>query len=258
MINVHKLCKSHGDRRVLRDVSARVSKGDTIAIVGPSGGGKSTLLRCLNALERFDSGEIEIAGSVLHAAPRALSRRDVTALRSRVGMVFQQFHLFPHLSVQQNVALAPRIVNGVVSHTADATALDILARVGLADRANAYPHELSGGQQQRVAIARALAMRPEAILFDEPTSALDPDMRDEVMQVIRDLSRQGMTMLVVTHEMFFARDIATRIWVLDQGTIVEDGPAAQVLTAPTSKTARDFFARLDRPSAQQLAPFRLS
>ncbi len=240
MISVRKLCKRHGTLEVLRDVSAEVDKGETIAIVGPSGGGKSTLLRCLNYLETFDGGEIEIAGVKLHAqTPKATLRE----LRTRVGMVFQQFNLFPHLSVLENITLAPRVVRGVLD---DGKARELLARVGLADRASAYPHQLSGGQQQRVAIARALAQEPEVMLFDEPTSALDPEMTDEVMSVIRDLATAGMTMLVVTHEMAFAQGIASRVWVIDKGTIAEDGPPTQVIDAPESAVAKEYFGRLKR------------
>lgn len=242
MINVQQLCKSHGERKVLRNVTASVTAGETIAIVGPSGGGKSTLLRCLNYLETFDSGEITIAGFTLRAKLRGNDPL-LRSLRHSVGMVFQQFNLFPHLSVLDNITLAPRVV-GVPRAEAEATAHKLLTQVGLADRASAYSHELSGGQQQRVAIARALAKAPKVMLFDEPTSALDPEMRDDVMHVIRDLAADGMTMLVVTHEMQFATDIASRVWVIDQGTIAEDGPPAQVVKDPQSAVAREFFARL--------------
>ncbi|HTL38803.1 MAG TPA: amino acid ABC transporter ATP-binding protein [Kofleriaceae bacterium] len=245
MINVRKLSKRHGDRQVLSDVSATVEKGETIAIVGPSGGGKSTLLRCLNYLETFEVGEVTIAGVTLR--PGMAGQREVLrALRTKVGMVFQQFNLFPHLSALENITLAPRIVRYVAPAAAAKRGRDLLARVGLGDRGDAYPHELSGGQQQRVAIARALAQDPDVLLFDEPTSALDPEMRDEVMGVIKDLAAGGMTMLVVTHEMQFAHDIATRVWVIDKGTIAEDGPPSQVVDSPTSAVAKEFFGRLRR------------
>ena len=248
MISVRSLSKRHGAREVLTGVTAAVDRGETIAIVGPSGGGKSTLLRCLNYLEGFDAGEIEIAGLTLRpgmtAADPALRR-----LRTRVGMVFQQFNLFPHLSALDNITLAPRVVKGTSRADAEARARELLARVGLADRAGAYPHELSGGQQQRIAIARALAQQPDVMLFDEPTSALDPEMRDDVMEVIRDLARDGMTMIVVTHEMQFAHDIASRVWVIDRGTIAEDGPPAKVVDEPQTAVAREFFSRLRRTSA---------
>jgi polar amino acid transport system ATP-binding protein len=245
VISVHTLSKRHGDRRVLQNVSTEVAKGETVAIVGPSGGGKSTLLRCLNYLEKFDEGHVTIAGAKLVPGMRG-SEPALRALRSRVGMVFQQFNLFPHLSALQNIMLAPVQVKRVNEVDAEKDALALLERVGLGDRGGAYPHELSGGQQQRVAIARALAMKPEVILFDEPTSALDPEMRDEVMAVIKDLREGGMTMLVVTHEMQFAHDIATRVWVIDKGTIAEDGTPAQVIDDPKTPVSREFFARLRR------------
>jgi ABC-type polar amino acid transport system ATPase subunit len=244
VISVRKLSKKHGPRQVLSDVSATVGKGETIAIVGPSGGGKSTLLRCLNYLETFDGGEVEIAGIQLRPGMARSQNGILRQLRTRVGMVFQQFNLFPHLSALENITLAPRIVRNIAPDAAAKRGHDLLTRVGLGDRGDAYPHELSGGQQQRVAIARALAQDPMVLLFDEPTSALDPEMRDEVMGVIKDLAAGGMTMLVVTHEMQFAHDIATRVWVIDKGTIAEDGPPSQVVDAPTSTVAKEFFGRL--------------
>jgi ABC-type polar amino acid transport system ATPase subunit len=251
VISVRSLSKRHGERQVLRDVTAEVGKGETIAIVGPSGGGKSTLLRCMNYLEAFDGGEIDIAGVTLRAKMGATSSeaRTLRELRQRVGMVFQQFNLFPHLSVLENVTLAPRVVRGKLRTEADKHALELLGRVGLGDRGASFPHELSGGQQQRVAIARALAQEPQVMLFDEPTSALDPEMRDEVMGVIKDLATGGMTMLVVTHEMQFATDIATRVWVIEGGTIAEDGPPAQVVDEPRTAVAREYFGRMKRRRA---------
>ena len=246
MISVRTLCKCHGERPILSEVSAEVARGETIAVVGPSGGGKSTLLRCLNYLEGFDAGEVDIAGVRLVPGMGARQRELLRALRVKVGMVFQQFNLFPHLTALDNIALAPRIVRRHDRVATERRARELLARVGLGDRAGAYPHELSGGQQQRVAIARALAQDPEVLLFDEPTSALDPEMRDEVMAVIKDLAAGGMTMLVVTHEMQFAHDIATRVWVIDHGTIAEDGPPAQVVDQPRTAVAREFFGRLRR------------
>jgi ABC-type polar amino acid transport system ATPase subunit len=244
VISVRKLCKRFDRREVLRGVSAEVTQGETIAVVGPSGGGKSTLLRCLNFLEPFDAGEIEIGNLKLEPATR--DARSLRALRTQVGMVFQQFHLFPHLTAIANIRMAPRLVRDIDFATADRRARELLARVGLEDRATAYPHELSGGQQQRVAIARALAQEPQVLLFDEPTSALDPELRDEVMAVIRGLAQSGITMLVVTHEMQFATDIASRVWVLDRGMLVEDGPPAQVVDHPESDVAREYFQRLRR------------
>jgi ABC-type polar amino acid transport system ATPase subunit len=245
VISVRSLSKRYGEREVLVGVTAAVAPGETIAVVGPSGGGKSTLLRCLNYLDGFDAGEVEIGGVTLRPgmanADPALRR-----LRARVGMVFQQFNLFPHLTALDNITLGPRVVKRVERAAAETRARDLLARVGLADRAGSYPHELSGGQQQRVAIARALAQEPDVMLFDEPTSALDPEMRDDVMEVIRDLARGGMTMLVVTHEMQFANDIASRVWVIDRGTIAEDGPPDQVVDRPQTDVAREFFSRIRR------------
>jgi polar amino acid transport system ATP-binding protein len=241
VVKVAGLMKAHGARAVLRGIDAEVTAGETIALVGPSGGGKSTFLRCLNGLNSFDSGAVEIAG--LSLAPG--TRPDAAALlplRARVGMVFQGFHLFPHLTVLENVMLAPVQVRRDPAAQAEARARSLLTRVGLGDRCGARPALLSGGQQQRVAIARALAMQPEVLLLDEPTSALDPQMRGEVLAVLRDLSLDGKTtLLVVTHEMAFARGVASRIWVFDEGRIVEDGPPAQVCDHPRSERARAFF-----------------
>src|SRR5262245_44277254 len=251
MIRIRGLHKRHGERHILRGIDATVDKAETIAIVGPSGGGKSTLLRALNYLDPFDEGSITIAGFELVPGLRISSRRDrdtLLKMRRVVGMVFQQFHLFPHLTVLDNVTLAPRITRHVPYREADKTALELLERVGLADRCGAYPAQLSGGQQQRVAIARALAQSPEVLLFDEPTSALDPEIRDEVLAVIRELDGSGMTMLVVTHEMGFAHDVADRVWVMDGGQIVEDGPPADVVDAPKSAVAKEYFKRFCDPS----------
>ena len=240
-VKVEGLRKAHGARQVLHGIDAHVDEGETIALVGPSGGGKSTFLRCLNGLTSFDAGAVRVAGVELRArtAPDAPQLR---ALRTRVGMVFQSLNLFPHLTALENVALAPVHVRGEPHAKARARAAELLARVGLGDRGDARPAQLSGGQQQRVAIARALAMDPEVLLLDEPTSALDPQMRGEVLAVLRDLARTGMTMLVVTHEMGFARGVASRIWVFDDGRLVEDGPPAQVCDSPRSERARAFFA----------------
>jgi polar amino acid transport system ATP-binding protein len=244
VISVRKLSKRHGAHEVLREISAEVQRGETIAIVGPSGGGKSTLLRCLNYLESFDAGEVEIAGVVLR--PNMGHSEELRLLRVKVGMVFQQLNLFAHLTALNNITLAPRVVRRMPADAAERRARELLARVGLADRAGAYPHELSGGQQQRVAIARALAQDPEVLLFDEPTSALDPEMRDEVMAVIKDLAAGGMTMLVVTHEMHFASGVASRVWVIDRGLIAEDGPAARIVAEPQTGVAKEFFGRMRR------------
>ncbi|MEP6861588.1 MAG: amino acid ABC transporter ATP-binding protein [Deltaproteobacteria bacterium] len=233
MITVRTLSKRHGSLEVLRSIDTTVTKGETIAIVGPSGGGKSTLLRCLNYLETFDTGEVEIAGVKLVPNMGSRDGETLRKLRTNVGMVFQQFNLFPHLTALDNVTLAPRVVRRIDAKVATERGLELLARVGLADRAGSFPHQLSGGQQQRVAIARALAQDPQVLLFDEPTSALDPEMRDEVLRVIKDLAATGITMLVVTHEMQFAHDVASRVWLIDKGTIADDGPPTRVLAKRT-------------------------
>ena len=242
ILRVQGLTKAYGARQALRGIDAQVAKGETIAVVGPSGGGKSTFLRCLNGLTSFDAGSVEIAGLTL--APR--TRPDAPALRplrARVGMVFQGFHLFPHLTALQNVTLAPLHVRHEGRTAVEQRARALLQRVGLGDRGGARPAQLSGGQQQRIAIARALAMEPEVLLLDEPTSALDPEMRGEVLSVLRDLAGT-CTMLVVTHEMSFARGVATRIWVFDDGRLVEDGPPADVTERPRSERAKAFFRHL--------------
>ena len=241
IVRVQGLVKSHGARAVLRGIDAEVQAGETIALVGPSGGGKSTFLRCLNGLDAFEAGSIEIAGLALSPGTRP-DAAALLPLRARVGMVFQGFHLFPHLSVLENVMLAPVQVRREPVPEVRARAQALLERVGLGDRGGARPALLSGGQQQRVAIARALAMQPAVLLLDEPTSALDPQMRGEVLTVLRDLARGGATtLLVVTHEMAFARGVASRIWVFDEGRIVEDGPPAEVCERPRSDRARAFF-----------------
>lgn len=240
LISVEGLHKLHSGRPVLRGIDAEVRAGETIALVGPSGGGKSTFLRCLNGLNSFDAGRIRIAGHTLvPGTPPGVA--SLQPLRARVGMVFQGFHLFPHLSALENVCLGPMHVRGEPREQAHARARTLLDRVGLKEREGAFPAALSGGQQQRVAIARALAMEPEVLLLDEPTSALDPQMRNEVLAVLRGLAADGHTMLVVTHEMGFARAVASRIWVFDQGKLVEDGPPSEVCERPRSERARAFF-----------------
>jgi ABC-type polar amino acid transport system ATPase subunit len=240
IVRVERLRKSLGQRQILRGIDAQVDEGETIAIVGPSGGGKSTFLRCLNGLTSFDSGSVEIAGFTLPpgTSPDAPQLR---ALRACVAMVFQSFNLFPHLTALQNVSLGPLHVRHQPAAEVRDRAMALLARVGLADRGDARPSQLSGGQQQRVAIARALAMDPRLLLLDEPTSALDPEMRGEVLAVLRDLARSGMTMIVVTHEMTFARAAASRVWIFDDGRLVEDGPATQVCDSPRSERGRALF-----------------
>ena len=239
IVRVRGLQKSFGTRQVLRGIDAEVARGETIAVVGPSGGGKSTLLRCLNGLTSFDAGTVEVAGLTLapKTPPDAAALRP---LRARVGLVFQGFHLFPHLTALQNICVAPLHVKREPRDAVEEKARALLKRVGLGDRSRARPAQLSGGQQQRVAIARALAMDPELLMLDEPTSALDPEMRGEVLAVLRDLSGT-CTMLVVTHEMSFARNVASRIWVFDVGKLVEDGTPSQVTEHPRSDRARAFF-----------------
>ena len=241
IIAVKGLLKSHGARAVLRGIDAQVAAGETIALVGPSGGGKSTFLRCLNGLNSFDGGSVQVAG--LELLPRTpLDAPSLLPLRARVGMVFQAFNLFPHLTVLENVCLAPLNVRRESAAAVEQRGRELLARVGLGDRCTARPAMLSGGQQQRVAIARALAMQPEVLLLDEPTSALDPQMRGEVLTVLRDLAQSGRTtLLVVTHEMAFARAVASRVWVFDEGKLVEDGPPSEVCDNPRSERARAFF-----------------
>ncbi len=224
LITIERVSKRYGAHQVLREVSTCFHAGQVAAILGASGSGKSTLLRMINRLDEPDSGTVVVDGIALHAGERDAGR--LRALRAEVGMVFQQFNLFPHLTVLENIALAPRRVRGTVRALAEAQAQELLQRVGLAEHAHKHPHALSGGQQQRVAIARALAMQPRVMLFDEPTSALDPEMVKEVLDVIRELARSGMTMIVVTHEMGFAREVADRVLFLEQGQILQDAPPA--------------------------------
>ena len=243
MISVRNLGKSFGDHRVLDQVNLEVAQGEVVCVIGPSGSGKSTLLRCINGLEHYDQGEILIAGA------RVRREHDsIHALRSTVGMVFQRFNLFPHRTALENVMEGPLYVKGVGRAEAQAQAAALLAKVGLAQKHDAYPAKLSGGQQQRVAIARALAMQPKAMLFDEPTSALDPELVGEVLKVMLALAREGMTMLVVTHEMGFAAEVAHRVLFLDDGRVVEEGSAQQILADPKHERTRDFLQRVLRPA----------
>ena len=242
MIAVEQLKKSFGPNPVLRGVSMSQQKGETIVIIGPSGCGKSTFLRCLNQLETIDSGQITVAGITFDHQP---ADDDVQhRLRLRAGMVFQSFNLFPHLTVMENITIAPIRVNGETPGHAEARAHDLLKKVGLLDRADYFPSQLSGGQQQRAAIARALAMQPEVMLFDEPTSALDPELRGEVLRVMRDLAEEGMTMLVVTHEMNFARAMADRVLFFDRGLIAEEGTPEQIFKEPRCDRMREFLRKL--------------
>ncbi|MBY5356029.1 amino acid ABC transporter ATP-binding protein [Rhizobium leguminosarum] len=240
-IRLSQVCKSYGDYPVLKDVDAQVSRGEVVVICGPSGSGKSTLIRTINRLEEINSGSITLDGQNIHAAMRA---KELNALRSRIGFVFQNFNLFPHLSVIENVSMSPIRVKGVAPDVAEDKALKLLDRVGLADKARAYPGQLSGGQQQRVAIARALAMEPPVMLFDEPTSALDPEMVGEVLAVMKSLASEGMTMLCVTHEMGFARDVADRVWFIDAGQILEMTTPEEFFNNPSHPRAQRFLADL--------------
>jgi ABC-type polar amino acid transport system ATPase subunit len=246
VISIRGLVKEHGPLRVLDGVSLTVARGEVAVLIGPSGGGKSTLLRCINGLESFQDGEVSVDGLCLGPGP---SQRKATSqlrrLRSRVGMVFQQFNLFPHLSVLENVLSGPLYVQGRRREEAEGEALHLLKRVGLSDKLHASPECLSGGQQQRVAIARALAMKPEAILFDEPTSALDPPMAAEVLGVIGDLAQSGLTMLVVTHAMSFARRAAHTVHVMHAGRVAEFGPPAQIFGEPKLDVTRTFLAQAE-------------
>jgi polar amino acid transport system ATP-binding protein len=231
--------KSFGANEVLRGIDLDVAEHEVVCLIGASGSGKSTLLRCVNLLEPLDAGRIWLAGE-------EITRRgaDVNAVRRRIGIVFQAFNLFPHMSVLRNVTLAPRDVLGLSRAEADARATELLARFGLADKRDEYPDRLSGGQQQRVAIVRALAMQPELMLLDEVTSALDPELVAEVLNVIRELAEGGMTMLIATHEMSFARDIASRVCFLDGGLIVEEGPPSEILARPRQPRTQQFLERI--------------
>jgi glutamate transport system ATP-binding protein len=231
--------KSFGDHVVLDEIDLTIDRGEVIVIAGPSGSGKSTMLRCINGLEPIDSGEIRFDGRPLDRSGRALSRT-----RQEIGMVFQQFNLFPHKTVLENVTLAPIRVKGVPGDQAVARGRALLERVGIAEKAAELPADLSGGQQQRVAIARALAMEPKLMLFDEPTSALDPEMIREVLDVMRDLARDGMTMAVVTHEMGFAREVCDRIVFIDEGRIVEEAPPDEFFSAARSERAQEFVDKI--------------
>mgnify|MGYP000754725163 CR=1 FL=1 len=239
LVEIDDVSKNFGANQVLRGVSLSVDRGEAVVIAGPSGSGKSTLLRCINALETIDSGEIRFEGRSVSAAGK-----DVYGLRAEMGMVFQQFNLFPHKTVLENVTLGPVEVKGIDRSQAVSKAEELLARVGISEKASASPADLSGGQQQRVAIARALAMEPKLMLFDEPTSALDPEMIREVLDVMRDLARDGMTMIVVTHEMGFAREVCDRLVFIDEGVIVEEGPPDEFFTAAKSERARDFVDKI--------------
>ncbi|MCM3539522.1 amino acid ABC transporter ATP-binding protein [Priestia endophytica] len=237
MIKVENLHKSFGKTHVLKGITTEIKKGEVLAIIGPSGSGKSTFLRCLNLLEKPSDGLVEINGE-------QITEKNAMKIRQNIGMVFQHFHLFPHKTVLENVTYAPINVKGVGKEEAIKLGKELLEKVGLANKADAYPNRLSGGQKQRVAIARALAMEPEAILFDEPTSALDPEMVKEVLEVMKSLAQTGMTMAIVTHEMGFAREVADRVFFLDNGLLVEEGEPKAFFTAPKTERAQEFLEKV--------------
>ncbi|MCC6469938.1 MAG: amino acid ABC transporter ATP-binding protein [Alphaproteobacteria bacterium] len=239
MIEMRGVCKFFGALQVLKDVSLRVAAGEVVVICGPSGSGKSTLLRCLNRLEPVQAGEIVVDGINVTG-----DNVDLNRLRAEIGIVFQSFNLYPHMTALRNITLAPMLVRKLSRHEAEARARELLAKVGIAEKADRYSSQLSGGQQQRVAIARALAMRPKIMLFDEPTSALDPEMIQEVLDVMTTLAKEGMTMVVVSHEMGFARRVADRIVFMDQGTIVEEAPPDRFFEYPTQERTRKFLSRI--------------
>jgi polar amino acid transport system ATP-binding protein len=248
MVEVRLVSMSFGRHRVLKDVSLTVSRGEMVAIIGPSGSGKTTLLRCINFLEEYDGGEVLVDGETVgfqFENGRRIRRteREIAATRSNIGMVFQSYNLFPHMTVLRNITAAPIYVKGIPPEEAEARARTLLSRVGLLDKADELPVKLSGGQQQRVAIARALAMQPKVMLFDEVTSALDPELIGEVLAVMKGLAEDGMTMVVVTHEMQFAREIANRVVFMDGGTIVEVGDPKRLFSAPATERLRAFLKR---------------
>ena len=239
MIEVKNLHKHFGKLEVLNGINEHISPGEKVVVIGPSGSGKSTFLRCLNLLEVPTEGEIYIDGECI-----TKKGTDVNKMREKMGMVFQQFNLFPHLTILDNITLAPIKVKKMAKQDAEKLAMELLDRVGLVDKAGAYPAQLSGGQQQRIAIARALAMNPEIMLFDEPTSALDPEMVGEVLSVMKDLADAGMTMVVVTHEMGFAREVASRVLFLDQGIIMEQGTPAELFGNPQNERTKSFLSKV--------------
>ncbi|SEU06928.1 amino acid ABC transporter ATP-binding protein [Enterocloster clostridioformis] len=238
-ISVHNLKKNFGKLEVLKDISIEIREGEVVCMIGPSGSGKSTFLRCLNRLEKITSGHVVVDGH-----PISDPNTNINKVRENIGMVFQHFNLFPHLTVKENITLAPTELKLMGKEEAGRKALELLARVGLADKAEAYPGQLSGGQKQRVAIARSLAMNPDIMLFDEPTSALDPEMVGEVLEVMKQLAADGMTMVVVTHEMGFAREVADRVVFMDEGYIVEEGIPDEVFGNPREERTRSFLDKV--------------
>lgn len=239
MIEIKDLKKSFGNLEVLKGITETIKDGEIVSIIGPSGSGKSTFLRCINLLEEPTAGHIYIDGEEITDP-----KHDINKMRENLGMVFQRFNLFPHKTVLENITLAPINVKGEAKESAEKTARELLQRVGLLDKADVYPNSLSGGQQQRVAIARALAMHPDIMLFDEPTSALDPEMVGEVLAVIRQLTETGMTMVIVTHEMGFAREVSDRVFFMDQGYIMEQGTPEEIFGNPKEARTKDFLAKV--------------
>ncbi len=239
MIKVENLHKSFGDLEVLKGIDEEIQQGEVVVVIGPSGSGKSTFLRCLNLLDEITSGKVWIEGEQINS-PDA----DINKIRQEAGMVFQHFNLFPHKTVLHNITLAPMKVRGIDKDEAEHIAYDLLKKVGLEDKAHAYPSQLSGGQKQRIAIARALAMQPQVMLFDEPTSALDPEMVGEVLEVMRDLAQEGMTMVVVTHEMGFAREVGDRVLFMDEGVIVEAGLPEELFNNPKEERTKAFLDKI--------------
>ncbi len=239
MIQVANLQKNFNKLRVLNGIDVKIKQGEVVVVIGPSGSGKSTFLRCLNLLEEPTGGEVIFEGTSIID-----KKNDVNKLREKMGMVFQQFNLFPHMTVLENITLAPRKVKKLSKEKAEEIAFSLLKRIGLEDKAYAYPNQLSGGQKQRIAIARALAMSPDVMLFDEPTSALDPEMVGEVLDVMKKLAAEGMTMIVVTHEMGFAREVGSRVLFMDEGRIVEEGTPAEVFSNPRNSRAKDFLSKV--------------
>ncbi len=238
MIDIENLHKSFGDAHILKGIDLHIKEKEVVVIIGPSGSGKSTLLRCINYLEQPTEGMVSVDGIVLN------SEANINDVRKEVGMVFQRFNLFPHMTVLENIMLAPVKVRHMDKSEAESLAKTLLARVGLADKAESYPEQLSGGQQQRVAIARALAMKPKVMLFDEPTSALDPEMVGEVLDVMKSLAKEGMTMVIVTHEMGFAREVGDRVLFVDDGRIIEQGTPAEVFEHPQEERTKNFLSKV--------------
>ena len=239
MLVVKNLKKNFGENQVLKGIDEHIKQGEVVCVIGPSGSGKSTFLRCLNLLEEPTSGEIYLDGEQINA-----EKTDINKVRQKLGMVFQNFNLFPHKTVMENIILAPVNVLGKTAEESEKTGLELLKRVGLEDKKDAYPSSLSGGQKQRVAIARALAMNPEAMLFDEPTSALDLEMVGDVLEVMRDLAKKGMTMIIVTHEMGFAREVADRVIFMDEGYLIEEGSPENIFDNPKEERVREFLEKV--------------